>query len=53
MKRQEYLDLLLKEVDELQAKLALIPESEAFERASILGKINGLLFARLYAINLD
>ena len=56
MKFEEKIELMNKiqcEIDELECKLKNTQEHEYNERAHILGKINGLLTAKLLVINYE
>ena len=53
MNKKEYLDLLQKRINELNEYLEKIPTDEYVEKAITLGKINGLLTAKIHAIDLE
>ena len=53
MNKKKLLAKLEEEIQKLNAYLELIPDNEYLERGVTLGKINGLLTAKLYAIDLE
>ena len=53
MTKQDYLNLLQKQIDELDAYYEEIPENELIERAITLGKINSFLIAKLQALEIE
>jgi len=53
MTKQEYLNFLSKQIDELDAYLEKIPEDDSIEKAITLGKINSFLIAKLHALEIE
>ena len=53
MNKKELLAKIEKEINALENYLNLIPVNQYLERGITLGKINGLLTAKLYAIDLE
>lgn len=53
MTKQELLDKIQKEIDEAQEYLTKIDEEDYVDKGITLGKINGLLTAKLYVYELD
>lgn len=53
MNKKELLAKLEDEIQRLKDYFQSIPENEYLERGITLGKINGLLTAKLYAIDLE
>ena len=52
MTKQELLDKIQKDIEEAQKYLTKLDEKDYVERGITLGKINGLLTAKLYAHDL-
>lgn len=53
MTKQELLNKIQKEIDEAEEYLTKIDEKDYVEKGITLGKINGLLTAKLYVYNLE
>ena len=53
MTKQELLNQIQKDIDELQEYLTKVDEKDYIEKGNILGKINGLLTAKLYVYDLE
>lgn len=53
MTKQDYLNFLQKQIDELNSYYEEIPENELIERAITLGKINSFLIAKLHALEIE
>ncbi len=53
MTKQDYLNFLQKQIDELEASYEKIPENELIDKATTLGKINSFLIAKLHALEIE
>lgn len=53
MTKQELLNQIQKEIDEAEEYLTKVDDEDYVEKGIILGKINGLLTAKLYVWKLD
>ena len=53
MNKQEYINLLQRRIDELEAYFDKIPDYDNIEKALTLGKINSFLIAKLHAFDLE
>ena len=53
MNKYEFRQRIQEEIETLEREYASIPECDYVERANVLGKINGLLTAKLISYNLE
>ena len=53
MTKQELLDKIQKEIDEAEEYLTKVDDKDYVEKGITLGKINGLLTAKLYVYELE
>ena len=53
MTKQEYLNFLSKQIDELEAYSEKIPDDDLIVQAKTKGKINSFLIAKLHALEIE